>query len=139
MINKIYSALIILPILGVVTDEVLKFICLHLRERFRGSDLACRFGGEEFLIVLLDVDIAIAYARLQSIREEIKNAKVYFQSKLLPSITISIGVAEAPKNGYVQDDIIRAADDALYMAKRTGRDRVEIFRSPEKHRSHKNI
>jgi len=109
-------------------DEVLKFIGLHLRERFRGSDLACRFGGEEFIVVLVDVDVAIAFDRLQNIREEIKQAKVFFQNKLLPSITISIGISEAPKNGYVQDDIIRAADDALYVAKRMGRNRVEIFR-----------
>lgn len=113
-------------------DEVLKFIGLTLKNKFRGSDVACRFGGEEFLIIIADVDITHAFPRLEDIRNAIKNSKVFYQNLQLPAVTISIGVAEAPRDGRVQDDIISAADQALYVAKKSGRDRVEIFREAEK-------
>lgn len=108
-------------------DEELKYISALFKKYFRESDVVCRFGGEEFLIVLINTDISIAYQRLQHIREEIKKGEVLFNGHLLPSLTISIGVAEAPMHGTTVMDIIHAADTALYLAKKNGRDRVECY------------
>jgi diguanylate cyclase (GGDEF)-like protein len=105
-------------------DVVLKFIGNTLRENFRKSDIACRFGGEEFLLVLVNSDLSAAYTRLEHIRETIKESKIYYDGNLLPSVTVSIGFAEAPMQGTTAEEIIRAADDALYLAKKAGRDRI---------------
>lgn len=108
-------------------DAVLQEIGTILKEHFREYDIACRFGGEEFLIVLVNSDISAAYLKLESIREIIKKKEVYYKGKLLPSITISIGVAEAPTQGTTIKDIISAADEALYYAKKSGRDRTVAY------------
>lgn len=108
-------------------DEVLKYIGALLKENFRMSDVACRFGGEEFVVVLVDSDLSTAYQRLERFRAAVKKGVVHFHDQILPSITVSIGVAEAPMHGTTVKDIIRAADEALYSAKQAGRDRVERF------------
>lgn len=110
-------------------DVVLQFISNILKEHFRETDIACRFGGEEFLLVLLNSNISGAYLRLECIREIIKESKIFYQGELLPFITISVGIAEAPLSGSTAKDIIRAADYALYSAKEGGRDRVVTFTS----------
>jgi len=109
-------------------DEVLRNVGSLLKEHFRGSDIACRFGGEEFCVVLLDTDISIAHNRLQVIRETIKNMIIKLNDVLLPPITISIGIAEAPLNGSTVIEIISAADEALYLAKENGKDKIECYR-----------
>lgn len=106
-------------------DIVLKFIGTYLNNTHRGNDIACRFGGEEFVLVFPNTDINKILPRLEQIRTDIKNRKIEYNQTILPPITISIGVAEAPKHGTTADDIIRAADKALYAAKEAGRDRVE--------------
>jgi diguanylate cyclase (GGDEF)-like protein len=108
-----------------VGDLVLKFIGKYLNSTHRGNDIACRFGGEEFVLVFPNTDINQILPRLEQIRTDIKNQKIDYNQMILPSITISIGVAEAPKHGTTPDDIIRAADKALYAAKEAGRDRIE--------------
>lgn len=108
-------------------DEILKFVGTVLRNNFRANDIACRFGGEEFIVILTDSDLSAAYPRLETIRKEIKNGKVFFNKKQLPTLTISIGIAEAPRHGTSAKDIIDAADKALYIAKQTGRDRVKLL------------
>lgn len=109
-------------------DEILKFIGALLIKNFRESDVACRFGGEEFLVIMGNTNISDAYKRLEEIRNEVKSGEVFFNGRLLPSITISIGVAEAPADGDTAKDLISAADIALYSAKQAGRDRVERFK-----------
>jgi diguanylate cyclase (GGDEF)-like protein len=106
-------------------DEILKYIGKLLQDTFRGSDISCRFGGEEFTVVLVNTDISDAEARLETFRETVKNGKIYFQDKLLPHITVSIGLAEAPRQGMTSTEIIHAADIALYSAKDAGRDVVK--------------
>lgn len=105
-------------------DELLKFTGKLLQETFRGSDISCRFGGEEFLVTLVNTDIHSAKQRLESFRQAIKNGNIIFQGLSLPAVTVSIGVAEAPLDGHTVKDIIHAADRALYAAKQAGRDRV---------------
>jgi diguanylate cyclase (GGDEF)-like protein len=106
-------------------DAVLKFVATLLQDTFRESDISCRFGGEEFLVVLINTDIASAKMRLERFREMVKKGKVSFQGQVLPPMTVSIGVAEAPRQGTTVDEIIRVADQALYVAKHAGRDRTE--------------
>jgi diguanylate cyclase (GGDEF)-like protein len=105
-------------------DEVLKYIAALLTSHARGSDIACRFGGEEFVLVFNNTTIDKIMPRLEKIREEIENAKIYFHNEVLQQITISMGVAQAPEQGTTINDIIRAADMALYSAKKSGRNRI---------------
>lgn len=106
-------------------DAVLRFIGTLMKETFRESDICCRFGGEEFLVVLLNTDMTSARTRLESFRNVVKQGKVLFQGQFLPPMTVSIGVAEAPEQGASVEEIIWAADKALYYAKEAGRDRIE--------------
>lgn len=108
-------------------DEVLKFIGDLLQDVFRGSDISCRFGGEEFLVVMINTDLTAAQIRLEQFRELVKKGKVYFHGQPLPPMTVSIGVAEAPGQGITVKEIIHAADVALYSAKEAGRDRTSSF------------
>ena len=107
-------------------DEVIKHIGTILKNGIRDSDIACRFGGEEFVIVLIGTDLQHANITMEHIRMEVKNTQIFVQNQLLPPITISIGIAEAPRHGETIDDILREADSALYSAKEAGRDRVVV-------------
>ncbi len=108
-------------------DEVLKMIGHLLNQYFRASDMASRFGGEEFLVSMADADVTQCIHRLEQLCELIKNKTVIFQGHHLPKVTLSIGVALAPQDGTSIDELINAADHALYIAKQSGKDRVEIF------------
>ena len=105
-------------------DVVLRELGALLRTAVRGSDIACRYGGEEFVLVLLDMGSAAAMARLQQICRDIKRKRCIYAGRILPSITVSAGIAEFPVHGSTPAEIIRAADEAMYAAKQAGRDRV---------------
>jgi|GEM_PF-930992 len=90
-----------------------------------GSDIACRYGGEEFLLVLTDIDASRALHRLDSFRHAVSQLTVQHRDQTLPGITVSIGFAVFPADGRHTGDLIKAADQALYRAKETGRNRVE--------------
>lgn len=108
-------------------DEVLKSIGKLLKENFRKSDISFRFGGEEFVVVLLNTTLNNAASRMEEFHEEVKATSIYYKGNPLPHITISIGVAEAPKHGATIDEIIKAADHALYAAKKGGKDQVKVY------------
>jgi diguanylate cyclase (GGDEF)-like protein len=105
-------------------DEVLRAIGEILRTGVRSSDIACRYGGEEFVLVLLDTEVSAAVLRLEDICLAVKKRQCVCRGRTLPGITLSAGVAEFPADGDSPADILRAADDALYAAKKGGRDRV---------------
>ena len=105
-------------------DELLIKLADLLKAKIRGSDIACRYGGEEFMLILPESPTENTYKRAEYIREEVKNLKVYFHDQLLPSITLSIGTATYPDHGTELNELIRIADVALYKAKEQGRDRV---------------
>lgn len=92
----------------------------------REEDIPCRYGGEEFCLVLPGADLKIAHSRVEEIREAVKNLHVSSRHQQLGPITVSAGVAVFPDNGDVGEAVVRAADTALYRAKRAGRDRVSI-------------
>jgi diguanylate cyclase (GGDEF)-like protein/PAS domain S-box-containing protein len=107
-------------------DEFLMKLADFFKAKTRGSDIACRYGGEEFILILPESSGEDTYKRADYLREEIKKVKVYFRGQLLPSITLSFGIATYPDHGIDTDELIRVADTALYKAKEEGRDRVIV-------------
>lgn len=107
-------------------DYVLRQLGPLLRSACRTSDIACRFGGEEFILILPDADVSITTERAEMIRKETKMLRLTYGGAVLPTITVSLGVATFPDHGMRPEEIIRAADGALYRAKKAGRDRVEV-------------
>ena len=105
-------------------DELLVKLADLLKSKIRGSDIACRYGGEEFILILPESTAEETYKRAEYLREEVKNMKVYFLDQLLPSITLSMGITTYPDHGIELNELIRVADIALYKAKEQGRDKV---------------
>jgi diguanylate cyclase (GGDEF)-like protein/PAS domain S-box-containing protein len=110
-------------------DTVLKEIGLLLQKHVRGDDIACRLGGEEFLLIMPGAQLEIARQRAERLREAVKQLAVSFRGQTLGAITISIGVAVHPEQGSDTDSVLQAADKALYVAKESGRDRTVLATS----------
>jgi diguanylate cyclase (GGDEF)-like protein len=107
-------------------DSTLRAISGALQRSTRESDIVCRFGGEEFVIVLPDANLEGATARAQRIVEFVRVLEITHDGKPLPSITASIGLAMYPQNGETVKALIQSADKALYEAKGAGRDRIML-------------
>ncbi|KAB8316775.1 diguanylate cyclase [Tolypothrix campylonemoides VB511288] len=105
-------------------DTVLRELGHFLQKYIRGSDIACRYGGEELTLILPEASIDIVRHRAEQIREATKHLNVQYQGQPLGAITLSLGVACFPEHGSTGEAVIRAADAALYRAKKSGRDRV---------------
>lgn len=108
-------------------DSVLKELAERVSGNLRSFDTVARMGGEEFVIVMPDTNVGIACAVAERLRQDIENNgfTVPELSTTLP-ITISIGVATARENGDTSESILKRADDALYHAKDTGRNRAVL-------------
>jgi diguanylate cyclase (GGDEF)-like protein len=107
-------------------DAVLRETASFLTKSVRAEDIVCRFGGEEFMILLPGADLATTKARAERIRSRVRDLTVVHDGQSLGTITVSVGVAEAPEHGTSPQALIAGADAALYRAKREGRDRVMI-------------
>lgn len=105
-------------------DAVLKNIGMLLRGHVRAQDIVCRYGGEEFCMVLLDTTPEVALKRAEKIRRAVKYVTNSFNGQALPPITISLGVASFPHHGETPHTLVTLADKALYWAKNHGRDRA---------------
>lgn len=110
-------------------DMVLSEVAAFLKKSIRGSDFACRFGGEEFMLIMPNSNLDVARERAESIREGVKHIQILKDGKPISKITISAGISMFPDQGETQATVIKAADEALYQAKETGRDRVCIATS----------
>ena len=108
-------------------DALLRSLGDLLKRTTRGQDIACRYGGEEFALVLTDSSLQGALQRCEHLRQEVKQLSVEYAGQLLGAVTISMGVALYPDHGTNSSDVMRAADQALYHAKREGRDRISIW------------
>lgn len=104
-------------------DEVLKALAALLTETVRASDVACRFGGEEFLLLLPSIAAHNAMERADQWRERFAQLEVHSNGAVIHS-TLSIGVAMHPEDGADLHSLVQAADRALYQAKAEGRNRV---------------
>ncbi len=111
-------------------DVLLRGLGDFLTRSTRGQDIACRYGGEEFALVLSDSSLNGALQRAECIRQEIKHLNVQYAGQLLGAISISMGLAIFPDHGTTISEVLQAADQALYKAKREGRDRVSVW-APE--------
>lgn len=109
-------------------DQLLKGVAETIRSSLRPGDLPCRYGGEEFLLLLADVDQEMLLERADQVRTRIEDLHIVHRGGKLPSITLSAGVALYPEHGATAAAVIDAADDALYSAKRTGRNRIALAR-----------
>lgn len=105
-------------------DAVLQAIGKLLIQSISNVDLACRYGGEEFLVVLAGANLAVTQAKAETLRSEVKLLQLEYEGKSLGSITCSFGVACFPKHGQTLQDLVAIADAALYEGKKLGRDRV---------------
>lgn len=91
----------------------------------RGEDIACRYGGEEFTVLLVDIDPESALVRAEAIRSATSRIELRHRGQRLPAPSVSIGIAMSSQ-GVLPDELKRTADQALYRAKREGRDRVVV-------------
>lgn len=106
-------------------DLVLSKVGAYMESQTRKYDIACRFGGEELVIIMPGASIANSVMRAEKIREGIKQLELKHEGQELESITVSIGVSCFPDNGTTVEDLIKAADKVLYQAKESGRDCVK--------------
>jgi diguanylate cyclase (GGDEF)-like protein/PAS domain S-box-containing protein len=107
-------------------DAVLAELGLLLKSCVRVSDIACRYGGEEFALVLPEAPIEGALKRLEEIRRRVSDLRVHQHDRVLGGLTLSMGLAVTPDHGSAPDDLLRAADKALYRAKQDGRNCIRV-------------
>jgi diguanylate cyclase (GGDEF)-like protein len=116
-------------------DEVLRQVSSIFSQQLRKNDVVCRYGGEEFAILLPQTN----FQQAQAVAEKLRKVVEGWQFPGVPRpVTISSGVASCPAHGATRDDVVKAADAALYTAKQSGRncvviaplERAAIARSP---------
>jgi diguanylate cyclase (GGDEF)-like protein len=107
-------------------DYVLKEFAQILASQIRKGDVACRFGGEEFVVLIRGAGSVDAAARADQICATTRAVDAQFRGKSLGPVTVSLGVASAPEHAADAEALFAAADAALYAAKRAGRDRTMI-------------
>jgi diguanylate cyclase (GGDEF)-like protein/PAS domain S-box-containing protein len=112
-------------------DALLHQLGQMLREKLRKSDIACRYGGDEFVLVLPDSSLADAQRRVEQIRVLVKELQIRHGGPPLDTITVSAGVAGAPEHNSTAPELIHAADNAMYAAKQAGGDRVIAYQAKE--------
>jgi diguanylate cyclase (GGDEF)-like protein len=112
-------------------DVLLHELGNYLLTRTRGADIACRYGGEEFTLVLTEASLEATRRRAEELRVGISNLRVQYRGQPLGPITFSLGVAVFPDHGLNRDALLRTADAALYRAKAEGRDRVAVGTTTE--------
>lgn len=112
-------------------DLVLKTLADTVTGLSRQGDFVCRYGGEEFVLVMPNINIEVARDRVNSLHRSISSLYVPF-GRFNINITVSMGLSAYPLHGETKGDLLRAADRALYTAKNMGRNRVAVYRSADK-------
>jgi predicted signal transduction protein with EAL and GGDEF domain len=102
----------------------------------RGADIACRYGGEEFTLILPETSQEDTRLKAEQLREEIKHLNAQHNGQSLNEVTLSLGVAVFPDHGSTTEAVLRAADLALYRAKQEGRNRVVVCQALEEETTH---
>ncbi|MDP5238968.1 diguanylate cyclase [Uliginosibacterium sp. 31-16] len=105
-------------------DAVLVNLAAMLRLHLRSSDLACRFGGEEFVVVMPGATLVEARERIEQIARRVRETPIQLAHITLPAVTFSAGLVQTGVHGDTAEALLRAADHALYAAKEAGRDRI---------------
>jgi len=104
-------------------DYVLQILATEMRSRIRQEDVACRYGGEEFVLLFPGLPPDNAYQRAEDLRRVIKALSIPWENQIL-QITVSVGIATFPLHGDGENTLLHLADKALYLAKMAGRDRT---------------
>jgi len=107
-------------------DCLLRELGAFLQKRTRGEDFACRYGGDEFVIVLAETSVGAAEKRAQQLLDGITRLNIPCGNRFLSPPTVSLGIALYPEHGGTAEALMRAADVALYSAKNKGRDRIVV-------------
>ncbi|MGB7602733.1 MAG: diguanylate cyclase [Candidatus Sulfotelmatobacter sp.] len=107
-------------------DAVLRETAAFLLKNVRAEDFVCRYGGEEFVVILPTADVGGSTTRAERLRSKMRELSIMHQGKSLGMVTFSIGVAAFPVHGMSPKELMAAADGALYEAKRGGRDQVAV-------------
>ncbi len=107
-------------------DGLLRKLGQFLQSHIRGEDIACRYGGEEFTLIMPDASLDAAHQRAEYLRQGARQLRLQDAGQFHEGITLSAGVAIYPQHGRTIENVLRAADAALYRAKQEGRDRVIV-------------
>ena len=89
---------------------------------FRATDICCRYGGEEFAIILTESTSRDAAIRADALRSEVKGLRLQYKKQPLGPLTLSVGIAAFPEHGSTSEDLLKIADQCLYESKNRGRD-----------------
>jgi diguanylate cyclase (GGDEF)-like protein/PAS domain S-box-containing protein len=107
-------------------DAVLKAFADLLSQHFRSSDIVCRYGGEEFIVIMPEADKTIVIERANKLCEAIREIKIMYDGEPLPQVTSSFGISYIQEGIADKKVVIKAADFALYEAKQAGRNQVKV-------------
>jgi len=107
-------------------DMVLQSLADLFRNFFRASDICCRYGGEEFAVILPESSSQDAAIRADALRSEVKRMRLQLKKQLLGPLTLSVGIAAFPEHGSTSTELLKIADQCLYESKARGRDRVTV-------------
>jgi diguanylate cyclase (GGDEF)-like protein len=92
----------------------------------RGEDIVCRYGGEEFVLVMSHAPHNTVLQRAEYLRQGVGELAIEYEGRRVGPITVSIGIGIFPDHGDSVEAVLRAADDAMYQAKQLGRNRVVV-------------
>ena len=112
-------------------DFVLQKLGTYLKDNTRGEDLACRYGGEEFILIMVDTDTQQAADKAEKIRIEIAETLSLPHLSETLQVTVSCGVATAPLHGRNMKELLKSVDTALYSAKKSGRNCIAVAQHKE--------
>lgn len=112
-------------------DLLLRTLGGVMLNSFRGEDVACRYGGDEFTIVLPEASLVDVWRRAEQLRENVKKLDIKYEGRSVGAITLSIGVAAYPDHGLTAERVLLAADAASYASKSEGGDRIVVGHEAE--------
>jgi diguanylate cyclase (GGDEF)-like protein len=110
-------------------DLVLQRIASELAPAFRESDVVCRYGGEEFVVLMTGASNDQAREKAEALCQRVQGIKLEHEGVVLRPLTISVGIASWPDSSPEPEKLIGLADKALYQAKQNGRNRVDVCSS----------
>jgi len=110
-------------------DTVLRSMAGLFRQHFRGDDIVCRYGGEEFAFILPESSAEDAAKRVEELRQLAKGHKIAYKEQVLDAVTFSVGIAAYPEDGLTGQELLGIADSCLYESKANGRDCVTVATS----------
>ena len=111
-------------------DLILREVSSLLFKHVRGEDIPCRYGGDEFILILPDASLEVTLTRAELICDYVRQFHLQYEGQSLMPVTLSLGVAAFPEHGVTSTEILRMVDAALYRAKSERRGRIVVAESP---------